>query len=100
VEWTSNGDDHSGPVIGIKRFADQLRNIAPVFTLIALVVFFASRATLSSLDNMLNIRQLSSPASSPWAHLRDPHRRDRSLGGCGRQRGRHHRGYFTISPTM
>ena len=46
----------------VKRFlADQLRNIAPVFTLIALVVFFsfASNSFLT-LDNALNIvRQLS-----------------------------------------
>ena len=46
----------------LKRFlADQLRNIAPVFTLVALVVFFSFASTsFLSLDNMLNIiRQLS-----------------------------------------
>ena len=45
-----------------KRFmADQLRNIAPVFTLVALVVFFSfASSSFLSLDNMLNIiRQLS-----------------------------------------
>ncbi len=46
----------------IKRFlADQLRNIAPVFTLIALVIFFSfASETFFTLDNALNIiRQLS-----------------------------------------
>ena len=46
----------------LKRFlADQLRNIAPVFTLVALVAFFSFASTsFLSLDNMLNIiRQLS-----------------------------------------
>ncbi len=50
------------PKFNLKRFlADQLRNIAPVFTLVALVIFFsfASNSFLS-LDNALNIvRQLS-----------------------------------------
>ncbi|WP_374332624.1 ABC transporter permease, partial [Aestuariivirga sp.] len=46
----------------MKRFlADQLRNIAPVFTLVALVVFFSfASSSFLTLDNMLNIvRQLS-----------------------------------------
>ena len=40
-----------------KRFmADQLRNIAPVFTLVALVVFFSFASdSFLSLDNALNI---------------------------------------------
>jgi ribose transport system permease protein len=45
-----------------RRFlADQLRNIAPVFTLIALVVFFSfASSSFFTLDNALNIiRQLS-----------------------------------------
>ena len=45
-----------------KRFlAEQLRNIAPVFTLVALVVFFTfASSSFLSLDNKLNIvRQLS-----------------------------------------
>ena len=45
-----------------KRFmADQLRNIAPVFTLIALVIFFSfASSSFFTLDNALNIvRQLS-----------------------------------------
>jgi ribose transport system permease protein len=42
---------------GVKRFlADQMRNIAPVFTLIALVAFFATQSPVFfTLDNALNI---------------------------------------------
>ena len=42
---------------GIKRFlADQLRNIAPVFTLIALIVFFATQSPVFfTVPNALNI---------------------------------------------
>ncbi len=42
-------------------FADQLRNIAPVFTLVALVIFFSvASPTFLSLDNGMNIfRQMS-----------------------------------------
>jgi ribose transport system permease protein len=41
----------------LKRFlADQMRNIAPVFTLIALIVFFAIQSPVFfTIDNMLNI---------------------------------------------
>jgi ribose transport system permease protein len=42
---------------GIKRFlADQMRNIAPIFTLLALILFFAVQSPVFfTLDNMLNI---------------------------------------------
>jgi ribose transport system permease protein len=42
---------------GLKRFlTDQLRNIAPVFTLIALVIFFSiASPSFASLDNAVNI---------------------------------------------
>jgi ribose transport system permease protein len=42
---------------GLKRFlADQMRNIAPVFTLIALIIFFAIQSPVFfTVDNMLNI---------------------------------------------
>ncbi|MGA7267553.1 MAG: ABC transporter permease, partial [Aestuariivirga sp.] len=46
----------------LKRFlAEQLRNIAPIFTLIALVLFFSfASSSFFTLDNALNIvRQLS-----------------------------------------
>ena len=46
----------------LKRFlGDQLRNIAPVFTLVALVIFFSFASdSFLTLDNALNIvRQLS-----------------------------------------
>jgi ribose transport system permease protein len=41
----------------LKRFlAEQMRNIAPVFTLIVLVIFFATQAeSFRSFDNMMNI---------------------------------------------
>ena len=46
----------------LKRFlADQLRNIAPVFTLVALVVFFSiASSSFLTLDNTLNIIRQSS----------------------------------------
>ncbi len=42
---------------GIRRFlADQMRNIAPVFTLLALVVFFSTQSPVFfTVDNLLNI---------------------------------------------
>jgi ribose transport system permease protein len=42
---------------GLKRFlAEQMRNIAPVFTLIALIVFFSIQSPVFfSVDNLLNI---------------------------------------------
>jgi ribose transport system permease protein len=45
---------HSG---GLRRFlSDQMRNIAPLFTLIALVVFFATQSpSFLTFDNMMNI---------------------------------------------
>ena len=55
----------------LKRFlADQLRNIAPVFTLVALVIFFSFAS-----DVLPDARQYAehraascrSPASSRWA---------------------------------
>ena len=41
----------------LKRFlAEQMRNIAPVFTLIVLVIFFSTQAeSFRSFDNMMNI---------------------------------------------
>ena len=41
----------------IRRFLhDQMRNIAPVFTLIALVVFFSTQAeSFRTFDNLMNI---------------------------------------------
>src|SRR6478736_9321815 len=41
----------------LKRFlAEQMRNIAPVFTLIVLVIFFSTQApSFRTLDNMMNI---------------------------------------------
>ena len=45
------------PAFNIKRFmAEQMRNIAPVFTLIVLVVFFATQApSFRTFDNFMNI---------------------------------------------
>jgi ribose transport system permease protein len=42
---------------GLRRFlSDQMRNIAPLFTLIALVVFFATQSpSFLTFDNMMNI---------------------------------------------
>lgn len=47
---------------GVKRFlADQMRNIAPVFTLLVLIVFFAVQSPVFfTLDNALNILANSS----------------------------------------
>ena len=41
----------------LKRFlAEQMRNIAPVFTLIVLVIFFSTQApSFRTVDNMMNI---------------------------------------------
>ena len=54
-----NVDERSSGAEGfnVKRFlADQLRNIAPVFTLFALVVFFCfASPSFLSLDNAMNI---------------------------------------------
>jgi ribose transport system permease protein len=46
-----------GKTGGVGRFlADQMRNIAPVFTLLALVVFFATQSPVFfTIDNLLNI---------------------------------------------
>jgi ribose transport system permease protein len=58
----STADSATQRSFNAKRFlADQMRNIAPVFTLIALVVFFSfASSSFLTLDNALNIvRQLS-----------------------------------------
>ena len=50
----------------MKRFlAEQLRNIAPVFTLVALVVFFSfASSSFLTLDNALNIIRVTSACRS------------------------------------
>ena len=55
TETTRRSDSGGGS--RLKQFlADQLRNIAPVFTLLALVVFFSvASPSFLSLDNALNI---------------------------------------------
>jgi ribose transport system permease protein len=80
----------------LKRFlAEQMRNIAPVFTLIVLVIFFSTQApSFRTFDNMMNIL---SPGVDHRHHrggpdLRHPHRRDRSFGCRDRQCDRHHGG--------
>jgi ribose transport system permease protein len=52
----STATDTARP-FALKRFlAEQMRNIAPVFTLIVLVIFFATQAeSFRSLDNLMNI---------------------------------------------
>lgn len=55
---TASDIEGAGPKrFELKRFlAEQMRNIAPVFTLIALVVFFSTQAeSFRSFDNMMNI---------------------------------------------
>ncbi|MFN0194665.1 MAG: ABC transporter permease [Aestuariivirga sp.] len=58
---TASGETAVGGASAKRFLADQLRNIAPVITLIALVIFFSfASSTFFTLDNAFNIiRQLS-----------------------------------------